>query len=143
MNFKRQAEKLESYLSEEFKQKLPIAVLPNGALVYENFIVKKTKANQWDLYQNKGFKVGTFNLKACALMAAKCYSKNKLTEYNEIVNLDQYYQRNATDSDIFKYRYDNSKDSTRKDLALWRWEITTARARTSKEQIALRFRRMF
>lgn len=143
MNFKRQAEKLENYLSEEFKKKLPIAVLPNGALVYENFIVKKTKNNQWALYQARGFKIDTFNLKACALMAAKYYSKNRLTDYNEVVNLDQFYQRNATDADIFKHRYDNTKDLVRKDLALWRWEITTARAKATKQQIAFKFRQMF
>lgn len=143
MNFKRQAEKLENYLSEEFKKKLPIAVLPNGALVYENFIVKKTKNNQWALYQARGFKIDTFNLKACALMAAKYYSKNRLTDYNEVVNLDQFYQRNATDADIFKHRYDTTKDLVRKDLALWRWEITTARAKATKQQIAFKFRQMF
>lgn len=143
MNFKKQAERLESYLTDEFKKQLPVAILPNGALAYKNFVIKKTKQNQWALYQNRGNKLDTFNLKACALMAAKLYGGNNLTAYNEIVGLDQTYQRNATDSEIFKYRAATSKDNDKKDLALWRWEITTARARDAKEQIARKFRYMF
>jgi hypothetical protein len=76
-------------------------------------------------------------------MGAKYYSVNSLSAYNEIKNLDINYQLNAVDASIFKYRYQTVKDIDRRDLALWRWEITDARAKIAKTEIASKFKSMF
>lgn len=143
MNFKKQAEKLENYLKEEFRKELPIALMPDGSIVYKNYKIKQTKQKQWKLYRIGGNLIDTFNLKACALMAAKLYSINQLTSYNEVKNLDHSYQKNATDAGIFKYRYNTTTDPVRKDTVLWRWELTTARADSLKLQISQKFKAMF
>lgn len=143
MNFKRHAEKLEKYLEDEFKRDLPILVLPDKSVVYKNFRIKQNKQGLWNLFKVDGLKVDSFNLKACALMAAKQYIRNDIIAYNEIKNLDVAYQKNATDSSIFKYRYQTVKDIDRRDLALWRWEITDARAKFTKIAIVSKFKSMF
>jgi len=143
MNFKKQAEKLEYFLEEEFKKELPIALLNDGSLVYARFRIKRNKQGSWNLYRLGGFLIDKFNLKACALMAAKHYSNNKLNSYNEIKQLDNNYQQNATDAVIFKYRYNTVKDLDRRDLALWRWELTESRAKQTKTEIAAKFKSMF
>jgi hypothetical protein len=143
MNFKKQAEKLENFLEEEFKKELPIALLNDGSLVYAGFRIKPNNQGTWNLLRVGGYLVDRFNLKACALMAAKYFSINKLTAYNEIKQLDSSYQQNATDATIFKHRYITVKDLDRRDLALWRWELTDSRARQAKTKIAAKFKSMF
>jgi hypothetical protein len=143
MNFKKHADRLEHYLEEEFKKELPVALMPDGSLAYKGFRVKKSKSGSWDLYRIGGFKIDSFNLKACALMCAKCYSYNGINKYNEIKILDGMYQKHAMDASIFKYRYDTVKDPDRRDLALWRWELSSARARENKTAIATKFKVMF
>jgi len=143
MNFKRQAERLEQYLEAEFKDTLPIAVLPNGSIVYKNFKIKQNKRGNYSLYRIGGNLIDTFNLKACALMAAKYYSVNNLSPYSEVKNLDNHYHQNSTDAEIFKHKYKTYKDLDKRDLALWRWELTSERAKRTKSQIEAKFKAMF
>jgi hypothetical protein len=143
MNFKRQAERLEQYLEAEFKNTLPIAVMANGSVVYKNFKIKQNKRGNYSLYRIGGNLIDTFNLKACALMAAKYYSVNSLTPYNEVKDLDNNYHQNSTDAEIFKHKYKTYKDLDKRDLALWRWELTSERAKRTKSQIEAKFKAMF
>ncbi len=143
MNFKKHAQRLEDYLEDEVKKELPVALMQDGSLVYKSFRIKKNKKGLWNLYRIGGNLIDSFNLKACALMAAKCYSYNRLSAYNEVKILDNVYQNNINDSLIFKYRYNTSKDVEKRDLALWRWEVTDSRAKRTKHQIASKFNTMF
>lgn len=143
MNLKHHAKNLEQIFEKEIKKELPVALMPDGSLVFENFKIKQTKQGTWEVLRRNGIKIDTFNLKACALMGAKMYGKNRLIAYNEIKLLDQKYQNNTNDAEIFKYRYTTTKDTERKDLFLWRWEITKTRAKDAKEQISNKFRTMF
>ncbi len=143
MNLKRHAKNLEQVFEQEIKKELPVALMPDGSLMFENFKIKQTKQKTWEVLRLNGTKIDTFNLKACALMGAKLYSKTRLVAYNEIKLLDQKYQNNFNDAEIFKYRYTTSKDTERKDLFLWRWEITKTRARVAKQEISNKFRTMF
>lgn len=143
MNLKHHAKNLEQLFEKEIKKELPVALMPDGSLVFENFKIRQTKRGTWEVLRRNGTKVDTFNLKACALMGAKLYGKNRLIAYNEVKFLDQKYQNNANDAEIFKYRYTTTKDTERKDLFLWRWEITKTRAKDAKQQISNKFRTMF
>jgi hypothetical protein len=143
MNFKRTAEKLEHFLDDEFKGKEPVAVLKDGSIVYKGFKVKQNKQRNWDLYKLPSHKIDTFNLKACALIAAKLYSANNIVGYIQIKNLDTIYSYNATDAEIFKHLGGKTKDIEKKDLYLWRWEITSNRANRTKQEISNKFRSMF
>jgi hypothetical protein len=144
MNFKKHAQKLETFLEDEFSKKLPVAQFPNGTVVFNNFKIKKDKTNYWVLYKaNVASPIETFNLKVCALLAAKFYEKNNINKFNEVRQLDRLYQQNFNDATIFKYRFKTSKDSDRRDIALWRWEITDSRAKATRNQIAHMFRLTF
>lgn len=143
MNFKHQAARLEQYLEAEFKNTLPVAVLANGSVVYKNFKIKQNKQGSYSLYRIGGNLIDVFNLKACALMAAKYYSINSLTPYNEVKQLDEYHHKNSTDSEIFKHKYKTYKDLEKRDLALWRWELTSERAKRTRSQIEAKFKAMF
>ncbi len=142
MNLKRHAKNLEQVFEQEIKKELPIALLPDGSLMFEKYRIKQNKQHTWELISN-GHKIDTFNLKACALMAAKLYGKNRLIAYNEIKILDQKYQNNVNDSEIFKFRYTTTKDVERRDMFLWRWELTRTRARVAKQEISNKFRSLF
>jgi hypothetical protein len=143
MNLKHQSKKLEVLFEKEVKQELPVALLPDGSMIFKDFKIKQNKKKTWDITRVNGFQIDTFNLKACALMAAKLYSINRLVTYNEVKLLDQQYQNNTNDSEIFKHRYTTTADSSKKDLFLWRWEITKNRAKYAKQQITSKFRSMF
>lgn len=143
MNIKRQAARLESYLEEEIKQELPIAILKDGSIGYKSFKIKQNQQGEWTLRRYGGFVIDKFNLKACALIGARYYSADALSSYNEIKMLDGLYQRNASDSAMFKQRYTTTKDLDRKDLYLWRWEVTEQRAKAAKQQIVSKFNVVF
>lgn len=143
MNLKRQAKKLEHLFEQEVRKELPIALLNDGSMMFENFKIKKTKQGTWDIFHYRGPKIDSFNLKACALMAAKLYKNNRLSTYNEVKILDQTYQKNYNDSEIFKYRFVNTQDMDKRDVFLWRFEIAINRAKEAKLQISNKFRNMF
>lgn len=143
MNFKKHAEKLESFLKDEFKKNLPIALLPNGNLVYNSFIIKQNKKEQWCLYRNSNILLDTFNLKASCLIAAKLYNTNSFEYYNELKILDTIYNKNNTDSNIFKHRYKTTTDNELRDLYIARYEVAESKSIYAKKQIADKFKALF
>ena len=142
MNFKKQAEKLEKFLENEFTKKIPIVVLPNKDLVYKRFKVSKHK-NSWEFRHISGDLIDIFNLKATALLAAKFYDASRFDRYNEIKNLDTGYWNNSLDSVRFYQRFYESKDLSRKELYASRWTVTKSKADRYKEQISVLFRNSF
>lgn len=142
MNFKKQAEKLESFLENEFTNKIPIVVLPNKDLIYKRFKVGKNK-HRWEFRHISGDLIDTFNLKATALLAAKFYDISKFDRYNEVKNLDTGYWNNSLDSIRFKQRLSESKDLSKKELYASRWVVTNSRAERYKTQISTLFRNNF
>jgi len=143
MNLKRQVKKLEASFNEEVKKEIPMALLPDGSIAYKDYIIKSTKTKQFLVIKKGGVKVDTFFLKTCALMGIDLYSKNRLSTYTEIKLLDQKYKNNIIDAEIFKYKFNTTKDPDKRDLFLWRWEITKNRATRARNEIASRFRSMF
>jgi len=144
MNFKRHAQKLETFLNDEFAKNLPVVQLPNGTVVYNHFKVKKNKANVWALQKtNLASPIDVFNLKVCALLAAKFYDVSRFDRYNEVKNLDTGYWNNSLDSVRFRQRYTESKDISKKELYASRWIVTNIRAEKYKEQISVLFRNTF
>lgn len=142
MNFKKQAEKLERFLENEFTKKIPIVILPNKDLVYKRFKVSKRK-NLWEFRHISGDLIDTFNLKVTALLAAKFYDVSRFDRYNEVKNLDTGYWNNSLDSVRFRQRYTESKDISKKELYASRWIVTNIRAEKYKEQISVLFRNTF
>ena len=143
MNLKKQSKQLEEFLDDEFKRKPPIAVLPNGNLAYKECVVKKNKDKMWQVYHSGRQILDAFNLKVCAIMAAKLYSNQSLRNYHEIRNLDSLYQNSKTDADRFSHRCKTVKDYARKDTYAARLIEADSRVQYAKSQIRIQFKMLF
>lgn len=143
MNFKQQAAKLEKFLEEEFKNKVPLLVLPDNTLVYKRFKIKKNRNSSFDLTHLNNDVIDTFKLKATAAIAAKNYYNSRFDLYNGIKNLDTEYWTNSIDSLLFRQRFYLCKEPTKKQIYLARWDLTEQRARNYKEQITRIFKNSF
>jgi hypothetical protein len=143
MNYKKQADKLERFLEDEFTKKIPIVVLPNNDLVYKRFRIHKNKAGSWEFRHVAGDLIDSFNLKATAVLAAKFYDICRFDRYNEIKNLDTGYWNNSLDSIRFKHRLTEINKDDKKVLYAARYVVTASRAERYKEKISTIFRNNF
>jgi hypothetical protein len=143
MNYKRQANQLEAFLTEEFKKNTPLAVLPDKSIVYKKYKIKQNKKGLWALGYLGGDAIDEFRIKTTALLAAKFYDQTNLKRYNEVKVLDIHYWNNSNDALFFKYRCNNAKDLDRRDLFLWRWEQVDNRAKRYKDEITTMFKANF
>jgi len=143
MNFKKQAEKLERFLEDEFNRKIPIVVLPNKDLLYRRFKIRKNNDGTWEFRHITGDLIDKFYLKATALLAAKFYDINRFDRFNEIKNLDTGYWNNSLDSLRYNNRIEQTKQIDKKVLYLSRYTLTAARAEKYKTLISSIFRHNF
>ena len=124
--------KLIKQLADEFSNEvnhLPIIILPNGDIVYEDFLIKHTKNNLWELYNiSNRYLVSKFYLKSCALMAARYYSKYLFNLYRDIKFLDRNYNKNKNDSIFLKHCLCESTDDDQKVIFLNRLECSESLA---------------
>jgi hypothetical protein len=144
-NIKRVAKKLVKFYEDE-KKNLPLIPLKNGALEYKNYLIKQDSKEKWAVYLLKGKRlefVDKFNLKSSACMAARHYDRNDIMGVKEIHIIDSGYWNNHVDSEFFRYRFKTTKDSDKRDLFLWRWEITNQRAKFYKGKITTAFTHAF
>lgn len=143
MNFKKQAQKLENFLDEELKSKIPLLPLPDGSILYKTYKIKKNAQGSWDLMYYRGDSIDKFNLKVSAILGAKFHYANQIHVYNSVKNLDVKYWTNSFDAVIFKEKQQNCKDIAKKTIYLSRLELTKSRAARYKEQIQGMFARNF
>lgn len=102
---------LAGKLVHEFDASLPLKPLPNGAVVYKNYIVKETNNGNWALYDRiSKTLIDQFFLKTCALMAAKAHDRVNMSRYNEIKELDNKYW--ASYSDVLVYKANIKKTTS-------------------------------
>lgn len=145
MNIKTASKKLEKFY-EEVKGIMPLTVLPNKAVGYKDYVIKPNKDGSWDLTKKAGKKlyvVDNFNLKSTAIISARYHEINSLQQLIDTKALDNLYWTNHTDSVYFKHFYGKTSDPVKKDIYLWRHEITTQRATFYKDKISSAFRTMF
>jgi len=144
-NKRKIAEKLENFLEEEFGKNIPIAILPDNSIAYKNYRIKRTKSGAFDLlYGGINFEsIGKFNLKACALMAAKRHDRIQITAFNEIVDLDRRYWNNYSDTKYFEHYIKTAKDLEKYCILKSRLDISKSRTEQFKDQIQGMFKRAF
>lgn len=135
---------LAEQFSNEFDAKLPVHVMPNGDIVYKNYIVRRLANENWAVLnlQNKDI-VDQFFLKTCALMAAKAYNHTKLEQYFEIKRLDNRYWANYTDLLIYKKNIKTAKDFDRYLVLLNKLEDSEAKVKYYKDEISRTFKWSF
>lgn len=102
---------LAKYFDQELQRTLPITILPNGALGYHNFLIKKIPNNNWGVFNvNNKELINQYYLKSCALMAAKFYNHNQFHLCHEVKDLDNKYCVHHTNSIMFKFNIENASD---------------------------------
>lgn len=131
------------YFDKELQAKLPITILPNGALGYKDCLVRQLSAGTWGLYNTRNLDlVGEYYLKSCALMAAKFFSHKQVEKRYEIKELDTNYWLHYTDSLIFKNNIDTVSDD-RYSILLTRLEESNFQTLRYKTKISMLFKCAF
>lgn len=140
---KKQIKDLAYYFDKELQRQLPISLLPNGSLVYEDFLVKQLYNGNWGLYNIKSKDlINQYYLKSCALIAAKSYSNRQFKRCSEIKELDNGYWSNYSDTMIFK-RNLTSVSSDRFTILETRLEESTHQSTVYKHKIYSLFKLTF
>lgn len=144
MNLNSKAKQLENLIVQDIGSLMPVTVLNDKSLAYKKYRIVKNKQGLFELrYLKTNDFINKFRTKTSALLAAKFYDKNNFVRLNEVKRLDECYHTNLTDSEVFRYRVQTTKDLDRKDLFQWRFEITNQRARKYKEELTRMFKTHF
>ena len=144
-NKRKIAEKLENLLQEEFSKSLPVAVLPDKTVLYKNYKIKPAKGGSFSLrFGGRNYEeIGHFNLKACALMAAKKHDRCQLEAFREIEELDRKYWTNYIDTKYYEEKIKKTKDFERYCILNSRLDLSRQRAVDYKAKIQRMFTSSF
>jgi hypothetical protein len=135
---------LAKELTSELEQKLPLTVLPNGGIVYKQYLVKQTKDGNWAVYNYKDRSlIEQFFLKTCALMAAKAYNNVQLDKFHDIKRLDNCYWANHCDTQVFRRNIGLTKDFNRYLILLNKLEESEFKETHYKDEISKMFKWSF
>lgn len=142
-NSKNTIKQLASYFDDELQRKLPIYVLPNGALLYKNFLIKQLPNKNWGIFntENKDM-INQYHMRSCALMAANAYHHRYFNKCSEIKDLDNNYWSNHTDLLISK-NYLKSSPDDKYPILLTKLEECDYRASLYKHRISKLFKNTF
>lgn len=141
---KNKIKELAEQFQSELDRKLPVTVLPDGGIVYEDYLVKQNSHGNWCVfnYRNKSL-VDQFFLKTCALMAAKAYYHTQIEKFFEIKRLDTQYWANHCDAKVFKNNIKTAKEFERYLILLNRLEDAVSKEQFYKDEISKMFKWSF
>lgn len=132
------------YFDQELQTTLPISVLPDGSLLYNDFLVKQLDNTYWGVYNTLSKDlVNEYFLKSCALIAAKEYNNRHYEKYQSVKLLDSKYASVANDATIFKNNITIETDNEKYHIMLTRLEESIALSRHYKQIILRLFRQSF
>jgi hypothetical protein len=114
-------------------------------VAYKDYIIKQTKTGSWGIFIKRTANDchGEFNLKTCALIAAKALAGMRLQQYNEIKSLDNKYWSNYYRSTVYQHNIKTAKDLERYLILLNKLEDSTWKANHYKDEISKLFRWAF
>lgn len=141
---KRVIKELAEQFDQELNKQLPVSVLPNGDIVYKNYLVRHLPSGNWGVYNhtNKEF-VDQFFLKSCALMAAKAYNHAQILKFKEIKILDSRYWANYCDSLVYRHNIKITGDTSRYLILLDKLENSETKTQQYKTEISRMFKSSF
>ncbi len=139
-----QIKQLAKYFDQELHIHLPISELPDKSLVYNNYLVRQIKNNNWALYHLTTHELlDEFYLKSCALISAKYYATNQLNKTFDIKHLDRRYSSNHNKSTIFKAHLKSTNDYEHYLTLLNRYDYCFGQAEYFKQCITAVFKTTF
>jgi len=138
-------EKLTDSFDISFKNIMPIVPLPDGSVTYKDYIIKEGKGKLWYIYTKRTGpdSHGEFNLKSCAIVAAKALSKMQLERFNEIKMMDSKYWSHYSTTLVCQHNLNKTKDYEHYLIMLNKLEHSKHMADLYKEQISRLFRWSF
>jgi hypothetical protein len=140
----KQIKELAGQLEQDLKQTIPLAIQPDGSVVYKNFVVRKNARENWDLhYINSDAVIEEYYLKSCALLAARAYSKTDINKFFEIKRLDSQYWNSHSDSQVYQKNIKTAKDFGRYLILLNKFEDSRDRAEYYQQKISTMFKWSF
>ena len=141
---KQKFKELAAQFEKELESQYPVHVMPNGNIVYKDFVVKETKQGNWALcnYKSQAL-IEQFYLKTCALMAAKAYYNIQLSKFSEIKHLDSRYWSSHMDVHVFKQNIKTAKEFERYLILLNRLEDAENKERFYRDEISRMFKLSF
>ena len=126
-------------------KKLPITMLKGGAIGYKDYIIKQTPSNRWAVYNMNNLRepVGEYNLKTCALMAAKSYNATQIAKFFEIKDLDTHYQASFMEHQVYQKNIKTAKEFDRYIILLNKLEESVIKTELYKKKITAMFHNAF
>ena len=129
---------------QELNKSLPIAIQPDGSVVYKTFYIKQQANGNWGVHHIKTHDlVEQYFLRSCALMAAKAYDKVNIERFIEIKRLDNRYWAHHADYEIFKTNIKKAKDFNRYLILLNKLEHSETQLKHYREEISRMFKGSF
>jgi hypothetical protein len=103
---------------------------------FKKYMIVHGPDDRWNVFllPRKTLIANTF-LKVSAFAIAKLHDAGKSSIMNRIEQEDARFQKNYLDSLFYKNTMKVSKDVSRKDTALWRFEIVNQEVKGAKSQI--------
>ena len=142
MKTKRQIIKsLATEFSQTFNQNLVVVELPDHSLSYQNYIIKLVN-HRWRIFNHNLDEIDSYNLKSCALLAAKHRYCKKFNQLNTIRLLDENYSVNYHDVKLYE-SFIQTVDQDRYDIILSRLDYARQKSDFYKSQITKLFRKDF
>lgn len=135
---------LAEHFQTELSQKLPVTILPNGGIVYKEYLVKQTSSGNWELYNYRNHTlIEQYFLKTCALMAAKAYNSTDINKFFEIKRLDNQYWTSYSDNCTYKHNIKSAKEFDRYMILLNKLEDSEYKTNHYKTAISTMFKWSF
>lgn len=129
---------------QELELHLPVAVMPNESLVFRKYLVVKQTDKCWGLISIESKDVvDTFNLKSCALLAARARSVHNLSLVSDIKRLDNKYWSAYTDILVFENSIKSAKDIDHRAILENRLDYSKSQLELCRYKIQKAFKNFF
>jgi hypothetical protein len=130
---KKSSEDLDNMLFDIMIKSGVFVPMNKNQFRFKNYLIDREN-QAWNIYYQKK-KICTTFLKVSAFAACRLHDQRKRKDLTEMLELDKIFQKNYLDILFYKHTLKNSKDYLKLDTALWRYEISSDKARAAKQKI--------
>jgi len=128
---------LESMLMDIAVKSGIFVPINRDTIKYKNYLITRDSPEGWNVFyldKRKKHIANTF-LKVSAFTIVKLHEKRQSHRIDDVLRLDHKFEKNYVDSLYYKNTYKKTQDNQVKDTSLWRYEISHAKAKHSKQLI--------
>jgi hypothetical protein len=129
-------EKLEAQIYDMAVRSGMFVPVDSRTFRYKKYMILRGPDDRWNVFlmPTKQLIASTF-LKVTAFGIVKMHEKKMSHRIQELEDQDLKFQKNYNDSVFYKNTINVSKDSVRRDNALWRYELVNEKVKSAKSQI--------